>query len=55
MLSDFIFIVLFFVLIIAWLIFWLALHVAGGLVHLLLVFAVIALILHFVRGRRRSV
>ena len=27
-------------------------HVAGGLIHLLLVFAVISLILHFVMGRR---
>jgi Family of unknown function (DUF5670) len=26
-------------------------HVAGGLIHLLLVIAVISLIVHFVRGR----
>jgi hypothetical protein len=54
LIADFIFIVLFFVLIAAWLLFWLAFHVAGGLVHLLLVFAVIALIIHFVRGRRTA-
>ena len=30
------------------------LNVAGGLIHLLLVFAVIALIMHFVRGTRRT-
>ena len=29
----------------------LALHVAGGLIHILLVIAVIMFILHFVRGR----
>ena len=55
LLGDFIFIALFFVLLILWLVFWLALHAAGGLVHLLIVFAVIALILHFVRGGRRTV
>ena len=52
LISDFFFIFLFFVLLVLWLIFWAALHVTGGLVHLLIVFAVIALILHFVRGRR---
>ena len=55
LLTDFIFIVLFFVLLILWLIFWLAVHAAGGLVHLLIIFAVIALILHFIRGGRRTV
>lgn len=55
LIRDFIFIVLFFVLLFAWLIAWLAFHVAGGLVHLLLIIAVIALILHFVRGGRRAV
>jgi len=29
-------------------------HVAGGLIHLLLVFAVISLILHFVTGTRAA-
>lgn len=54
-LRDFIFLVLFFVLLIVWLIAWAAFHVAGGMVHLLIIVAVIALILHFVRGGRRSV
>ena len=27
-------------------------HVAGGLIHLLLIVAVVALVLHFVRGGR---
>lgn len=52
---GFIFLILFFVLLIAWLVTWAALHVAGGLIHLLLLFAIIALIIHFVRGSRRSV
>lgn len=55
LITDFIFILLFVVLLIGWLVAWAAFHVAGGLVHLLLIFAVIALILHFVRGGRRSV
>jgi Family of unknown function (DUF5670) len=52
LLADFIFIVLFFVVLIAWLLTWAAFHVAGGGVHLLLVLAVIFLIAHFFRGRR---
>jgi len=30
----------------------LAVHIAGGLIHLLLVLALIMLIMHFVRGNR---
>jgi hypothetical protein len=52
LIADFIFILLFIVLLVGWLLAWAAFHVAGGLIHLLLVFAIIALILHFVRGRR---
>jgi Flp pilus assembly protein TadB len=52
-LRDFLFLVLFFVLLIVWLVSWAAFHVAGGLIHLLLIIAVIFLILHFVRGRSR--
>lgn len=40
------------VLFIAWLLGLTAFHVAGGLIHILLILAVIALIFHFVRGRR---
>ena len=50
--ADSIFLVLFVVLLLGWLVAWAAFHVAGGFVHLLLVIAVIALILHFVRGAR---
>lgn len=54
MLRGFIFLVLFFISLIVWIIAWLAFHVAGGLIHLLLVFAVIMLIIHFVFGRRTT-
>jgi len=55
LISDFIFVILFIVLLVGWLLAWAAFHVAGGFVHLLLVIAVISLIVHFVRGGRRSV
>ena len=43
--------ILFVILLIAWISGFTVFHVAGGLIHLLLVFAVISLILHFVMGR----
>ena len=43
--------ILFVILLVAWITGFSVLHVAGGLIHVLLVFAVIALILHFVMGR----
>jgi hypothetical protein len=46
--------ILFVVLLIAWIGGFTVFHVAGGLIHLLLVFAVISLILHFVMGRRAA-
>lgn len=51
LIRDFIFLVLFVVLLVVWLVAWAAFHVAGGLIHLLLVVAVIFLILHFVARR----
>jgi hypothetical protein len=39
------------VLVVAWALGWLAFHVAGGLIHILLVVAVISLVVHFLRGR----
>jgi hypothetical protein len=50
--GDFIFLVIFIVLLVGWLLAWAAFHVAGGLIHLLLIIAVISLIIHFVRPRR---
>jgi hypothetical protein len=49
--TDFLFLILFILLIGTWLMLWLAFHIAGGLIHILLAVAVIALILHLVRGR----
>jgi len=48
------FLVLFVVLLAAWLLGWFAFHVAGGFIHLLLIIAIIALIVHFARGRRTA-
>jgi len=46
--------ILFVILLIAWLGGFTVFHVAGGLIHLLLVLAVISLILHFVAGARTT-
>jgi hypothetical protein len=46
--------ILFVILLISWLGGFLVFHVAGGLIHLLLVFALISLILHFVMGSRTA-
>jgi hypothetical protein len=43
--------ILFIILLIAWLCGFTVFHVAGGLIHLLFVFAVISLILHVVLGK----
>ena len=45
------FLILFIVLLLAWVLGFLAFHVAGGLIHLLLIVAIISLIVHFMRGR----
>jgi hypothetical protein len=45
------FIAIFGVLLVLWLLGFFAFHVAGGLIHILLVLAVISLVVHFVRGR----
>jgi hypothetical protein len=54
MIRDFIFLVLFFMLLGIWGVSWFAFHVAGGFIHLLLIFAVISLILHVFRGSRTA-
>ena len=54
MLRDFLFLFLFFILLAVWLVGWVAFHVAGGMIHLLLIFAVIALAVHLLRGGRRA-
>jgi hypothetical protein len=42
--------IVFVILLIAWISGFTLFHVAGGLIHLLLILAVISLILHFVMG-----
>jgi predicted ferric reductase len=42
------------ILVIAWLIGWLGYH-AGGLIHILLVIAVISVLLRLIGGRRRDI
>jgi len=42
---------LFVILLVMWLLGFFAFHVAGGLIHLLLIIAVISLVVHFFRGR----
>jgi hypothetical protein len=51
LITDFLFLILFFVLIGVWLIMWIGLHLAGGMIHLLLLIAVIALVMHLFRRR----
>ena len=45
------FLILFIVLFLAWVLGRFAFRVAGGLIHILLIVAVISLIVHFARGR----
>ena len=45
------FLILFVVCLVAWVLGGFVFHVAGGLVHILLVVAVISLIVHFARGQ----
>jgi hypothetical protein len=48
---DFLFLVLFFVLLALWGAGWLMFHIAGGMIHLVLVLALVFLLLHLFRGR----
>jgi len=43
------------VLLVMWAAGFLAFHIAGGLIHLLLIVALISLVVHFVRGRSTTV
>lgn len=53
-LADFFFLILFFAIIGVWLILWIGLHIAGGLIHLLLIIAAISLIMHLVHHRSHA-
>ena len=48
------FLLLFVILLVMWLLGFAAFHVAGGLVHLLLIIAFIALVVHFFQSRRAA-
>ncbi len=50
-----IFTILFVVLLVAWILGFGVFHIAGAMIHILLVLAVIALIVHFVRGTTSTV
>jgi hypothetical protein len=51
---SFFFLFLAFALFIVWILSWLAFHVAGALIHILLVIAVISLLVHFIWGRKSA-
>jgi hypothetical protein len=40
------------ILLVAWLLGWGVFHVAGGLIHLLLIVAVVVFLINFISGRR---
>jgi hypothetical protein len=40
------------ILLVAWLLGWGVFHVAGGLIHLLLVLALVVFLINFISGRR---
>jgi hypothetical protein len=42
------------ILVVAWLLGFSVFHVAGGLIHLLLLLAIISILWHFIGGGRRS-
>jgi hypothetical protein len=48
------FLIAFFVLLVIWALSFLAFHVTAGLIHILIVLAVISLIVHLFRGRTTS-
>jgi hypothetical protein len=54
MIRDFLFLILFFTLALVWLMSWAVFHIAGGLIHILLVVAVVSLAIHLFRGNRTA-
>jgi hypothetical protein len=49
--EDSMLLALFVILLVLWMLGFFAFHVAGGLIHLLLIVAVISLVMHLFRGR----
>jgi hypothetical protein len=48
------FLILFIILLVAWIMGWGLFHVAGALIHILLVLALISIVVHLVQGRRTA-
>ncbi|MGH9455104.1 MAG: lmo0937 family membrane protein [Terriglobia bacterium] len=48
------FLILFIILLLGWMVGWGVFHVAGVLIHILLLFALISIIIHLFRGRRTA-
>ncbi len=48
------FLILFIILLVAWVLGWGVFHVAGALIHLLLLFALISIVIHLFRGGRAT-
>jgi hypothetical protein len=51
LLAEFGFLILFVILLVIWLVLWAAMRLAGGFIHLVLIIAILALIIHFFRRR----
>jgi hypothetical protein len=51
LITDFFFLIVFFVLLVGWILAWGLMHVASAGIHVLLGLAVVCLIIHFFRGR----
>jgi Family of unknown function (DUF5670) len=49
-----IFTILFVILLVAWILGFVVFHVSSGLIHILLIVALISLVLHFIRGPRTA-
>jgi Family of unknown function (DUF5670) len=49
--GDSMFLTVAIILAVVWALGWFAFHAAGGLIHLLLIVALISVVVHFVRGR----
>lgn len=54
LITDFIFLAIFFVLVTIWIVAWAAMHIVSGSIHLLLGLAVVFLVIHLVRGRNTA-
>lgn len=53
-LGGIMFVTLAVILVLAWLLGFTVFHVAGGLIHLLLILAIISIVWHFIGGNRRA-